>query len=163
MEKKNFSSMIGYIVASIALAAVADATLIVSTAAAPGTAVTLTAASTTSLAILGGVAILKGVLLSQLLSRKRSTHIDNQDAVFTILAAQEPAQCYRRLICDLSAGAIPDTDKLMTLFNGEVSPVSAKFEFSTAAKVGKMVKSAQACEVRYSCPLNTNEIQKLFN
>jgi len=155
--------MIGYIVAFVALAAVADATFIVSTAAATGTAVTLTAASTTSLAILGGVAILKGVLLAQLLSRKRSTHIDNQDAVFAILAAQEPAQCYRRLICDLSAGAIPDNDKLVTLFNGEVSPVSAKFEFATAAKVGKMVKSAQACEVRYSCPLNTNEIQKLFN
>ena len=163
MKNNFFSSMIGYIVASIALAAVADATIILGTATTAGTAVTLSAASTTSLAILGGVAILKGVLLSQLLSRKRSTSIDNQDAVFTILAAQEPAQCYRRLICDLSAGAIPDTDKLMTLFNGEVSPVSAKFEFSTAAKVGKMVKSAQACEVRYSCPLNTNEIQKLFN
>ena len=154
--------MIGYIVASIALAAVADATFVLSTPAATGTAVTLTAASTTSL-LLGGVAILKGMVLAQLLSRKRSTHIDNQDAVFAILVAQEPAQCYRRLICDLSAGAIQDTDKLVTLFNGEVSPVSAKFEFATAAKVGKMVKSAQACEVRYSCPLSTNEIQKLFN
>ena len=154
--------MIGYIVASIALAAVADATIILGTATA-GTAVTLSAASTTSLAILGGVAILKGVLLANLLSRKRSTHIDNQDAVFTILAAQEPAQCYRRLICDLSAGAIPDTDKLVTLFNDEVSPVSAKFEFASAAKVGKIVKSAHTCEVRYSCPLSTNEIQKLFN
>ena len=154
--------MIGYIVASIALAAVADATLVISSATA-GAVTTFSAVGATQLAVLGGVAILKGILLARLLSRKRSTHIDNQDAVFTILAAQEPAQCYRRLICDLSAGAIPDTDKLMTLFNGEVSPVSAKFEFSTAAKVGKMVKSAQACEVRYSCPLNTNEIQKLFN
>ena len=154
--------MIGYIVASIALAAVADATLVISSATA-GAVTTFSAVGATQLAVLGGVAILKGILLARLLSRKRSTHIDNEDAVFTILAAQEPAQCYRRLICDLSAGAIPDTDKLMTLFNGEVSPVSAKFEFSTAAKVGKMVKSAQACEVRYSCPLNTNEIQKLFN
>lgn len=41
------------------------ATLIVSTAEATGIAVTLTAASTTSLPLLGGVAILKGVLLSQ--------------------------------------------------------------------------------------------------
>ena len=41
------------------------ATLIVSTAALTGRAVTLTAASTTSLAVLGGVAIPKGVLLSQ--------------------------------------------------------------------------------------------------
>jgi hypothetical protein len=164
--------MIGYIVTFIALASVADATFILTTAAATGTAaattVTLSAASVTSLALLGGVAILKGVLIGSLLSRrgKRSAEELNeieQDAVFTILAAQEPAQCYKRLICDLSAGAIPDTDKLVTLFNGEVSPVSAKFEFATAAKVGKIVKSAQACEIRYSCPLSTNEIQKLLN
>ena len=154
--------MIGYIVTFIALAAVADATLVISSATA-GAVTTFSAVGATQLAVLGGVAILKGILLARLLSRKRSTHIDNEDAVFTILAAQEPAQCYRRLICDLSAGAIPDTNKLVTLFNGEVSPVSAKFEFTTAAKVGKMVKSAQACEVRYSCPLSTNEIQKLFN
>merc|ERR1711862_861128 len=89
---------------------------------------------------------------------KRSAEEDN-DAVFSILAAQEPAQCYRRLICDLSAGAIPDNNKITTLFNGEVSPVSAKFEFATAAKVGKIVKSAQLCEVRYSCPLSSQEIQ----
>ena len=154
--------MIGYIVASIALAAVADATLVISSATA-GAVTTFSAVGATQLAVLGGVAILKGILLARLLSRKRSTHIDNEDAVFTILAAQEPAQCYRRLICDLSAGAIPDTDKLVTLFNDEVSPVSAKFEFTSAAKVGKIVKSAHTCEVRYSCPLSTNEIQKLFN
>ena len=154
--------MIGYIVAFIALAAVADATLVISSATVGGLT-TFSAVGATQLAVLGGVAILKGILLARLLRSKRSTHIDNEDAVFTILAAQEPAQCYRRLICDLSAGAIPDTDKLMILFNGEVSPVSTKFEFATAAKVGKMVKSAHACEVRYSCPLSTNEIQKLFN
>ena len=154
--------MIGYIVASIALAAVADATLVISSATA-GAVTTFSAVGATQLAVLGGVAILKGILLARLLRSKRSTHIDNEDAVFTILAAQEPAQCYRRLICDLSAGAIPDNDKLVTLFNDEVSPVSAKFEFAAAAKVGKMVKSAHACEVRYTCPLSTNEIQKLFN
>ena len=161
------SSMIGYIVACIALASVADATFVISTAAVTVPAVTISAASATSLALLGGVAILKGVLLAQLLSRKRRSAEEvntiEHEAVFAILAAQEPAQCYRRLICDLSAGAIHDTNKLTTLFNGEVSPVSAKFEFSTAAKVGKIVKSAEACEIRYSCPLSTNEIQKLFN
>ena len=150
--------MIGYyIIAVIALATIADATLVVVSGGA------VTGLVLPNLALLGGVAILKGILLARLLRSKRSTHIDNEDAVFTILAAQEPAQCYRRLICDLSAGAIPDNDKLVTLFNDEVSPVSAKFEFAAAAKVGKMVKSAHACEVRYSCPLSTNEIQKLFN
>merc|ERR1712018_821260 len=156
--------MIAYVVACIALASVADATIVLSTAATTGTAYTITAASPTSLALLGGVAILKGVVLAAALARsrgKRSAEEDN-DAVFSILAAQEPAQCYRRLICDLSAGAIPN-NKITTLFNGEVSPVSAKFEFATAAKVGKIVKSAQLCEVRYSCPLSSQEIQKLFN
>ena len=148
-----------YIVAFIACASIADATFVITTMAGA------TSLVLPNLALLGGVVILKGILLGTLLRGrgKRSTQIDNQDAVFTILAAQEPAQCYRRLICDLSAGAIPDTDKLVTLFNGEVSPVSAKFEFATAAKVGKIVKSAQACEIRYSCPLSTNEIQKLLN
>ena len=168
-----FFSMIAYIAAIIALASVADATFVLgttaakvgTTAATTGTAFTITSASATSLALLGGVAILKGVVLAAALARsrgKRSAEEEN-DAVYAILAAQEPIQCYRRLICDLSAGAIPDNNKLTTLFNGDVSPVSAKFEFATAAKVGKIVKSAQLCEVRYSCPLSTNEIQKLFN
>merc|ERR1712183_1123572 len=128
-------------------------------------AVTVTSATATSLALLGGMGILKGALLGAVAARrgKRSAVEQEEEGVYAILAAQEPAQCYRRLICDLSAGAIPDTDKLVTLFNGDVSPVSAKFEFATAAKVGKIVKSAQLCEVRYSCPLSTNEIQKLFN
>ena len=128
-------------------------------------AVTVTSATATSLALLGGVAILKGALLGAVAARrgKRSAVEQEEEGVYAILAAQEPAQCYRRLICDLSAGAIPDNNKLTTLFNGDVSPVSAKFEFATAAKVGKIVKSAQLCEVRYSCPLSTNEIQKLFN
>ena len=154
--------MFGYIVAALALASVADATFILATTTG---AVTVTSATATSLALLGGVAILKGALLGAVAARrgKRSAVEQEEEGVYAILAAQEPAQCYRRLICDLSAGAIPDNDKLITLFNGEVSPVSAKFEFTTAAKVGKMVKSAHACEVRYSCPLSTNEIQKLFN
>ena len=159
--------MIGYIVAFIALASVADATFVIGTTAAAttGTAATISSASAASLGLLGGVAILKGVILALALSRgrgKRSAEED-EEGVYAISAAQEPAQCYRRLICDLSAGAIPDNNKLTTLFNGDVSPVSAKFEFATAAKVGKIVKSAQLCEVRYSCPLSTNEIQKLFN
>merc|ERR1712045_1078497 len=119
-------NMIAYVVACIALASVADATFVLSTAAATtGTVYTVTSASAASLALLGGVAILKGVVLA--------------------------------------AAAIPDNSKITTLFNGEVSPVSAKFEFATAAKVGKIVKSAQLCEVRYSCPLSSQEIQKLFN
>ena len=74
----------------------------------------------------------------------------------------KPAQCYKRLICDMGAGAIPDEGKILSLFNKEVSPASAKFDYLTAAKVGKMVRKAGLCELRYSCPLTTQEIAKLF-
>merc|ERR1719444_784157 len=130
-------------VAVLALTSVAEATFVIGTTAAAtaGTATTLSSASVASLGLLGGVVLLKGL----------------------VLAASEPAQCYRRLICDLAAGAIPDNDKILSLFTNEASPVTAKFDFVTASKVGKIAKSAQMCEVRYSCPLSTVEIGKLFN
>merc|ERR1711881_500820 len=101
-------------------------------------------------------------LLSFPAEKKRSAAEDQQDAAFAVLTNAEPAQCYRRLICDMAAGVIPDQDKILTLFNAEVSPVSPKFEYVTAAKVGKIVKNAGLCELRYSCPLSTSEISKVF-
>ena len=157
--------MYKYAILAAAFAAAAEATFVIgTTAATAGTAVTITSATATSLALLGGVALLKGLVLGAALSRrgKRSAEED-QDAAFALIASTEPAQCYRRLICDLSAGALADKDQITTLFVKEVSPVSPKFEFATAAKVGHIAKSAQICELRYSCPLSTQEIQKLFN
>jgi hypothetical protein len=116
--------------------------------------------------LLGGVALLKGLLLLSLARRsrhRRSAEQDYEDDAFLVLTNAEPAQCYRRLICDMAAGAIPDQDKILSLFNKDVSPVSPKFEYSTAAKVGKLVKNAGLCELRYSCPLSTAEISKVFN
>ena len=151
--------------AVVAMASIADATIILGTVAATtGTVVTLSSASVASLGLLGGVVLLKGLLLGAIAARrgKRSAESD-QDAAFAVLTNSEPAQCYRRLICDMAAGAIPDQDKILSLFNSEVSPISPKFEYVTAAKVGKIVKNSGLCEVRYSCPLNTQEIAKLFN
>jgi len=147
--------------AILALTSVAQGTLIIGTVAA-GTAVTVSAGAAT-LGLLGGVVLLKGLLLGAIAARrgKRSAE-DSQDAAFAVLTNAEPAQCYRRLICDLAAGAIPDNDKILNLFNTEVSPISPKFEYATAAKVGKLVKNAGLCEVRYSCPLSTAEISKVF-
>ena len=143
---------------------VADATIIIGTTAAAGTAVTISAASATSLALLGGVALLKGLVLGAAVARrgKRSAE-SSEDAAFAVLNNAEPAQCYRRLICDMAAGAIPDQDKILSLFNSEVSVASPKFEYATAAKVGKIVKKAGLCELRYSCPLSSQEIAKIFN
>merc|ERR1711994_1103171 len=131
---------------------VADATIIIGTTAAAGTAVTISAASATSLALLGAAVARRG---------KRSAE-SSDDAAFTILTNSEPAQCYRRLVCDMAAGAIPDEGKILSLFNKDVSPVSPKFDYVSAAKVGKLVKNAALCEVRYTCPLSTQEIAKLF-
>jgi len=131
-------------------------------------AVTLTSSSAATLGLLGGVVLLKGLVLGAALlasrSRgKRAAVEDNEtESAFAILAGSEPSQCYRRLICDLAAGAISDDDHILNLFNEDVSPVSVKFEYATAAKVGKLVKNASLCEVRYSCPLSTTEMKKLF-
>jgi len=148
--------------AVVALSSVADATIVLATATTG--AVTLSSASVASLGLLGGVALLKGLVLGAALSRrgKRSAE-SSEDAAFAVLNNSEPAQCYKRLICDMAAGAIPDQGKILSLFNGEVAIESPKYDYISAAKVGKMVKNAGLCEVRYTCPLNSIEIAKLFN
>merc|ERR1711936_1062410 len=147
----------------LAMPSVAQGTLVIGTVAA-GTTVTIGGGAILGAALLGGAAVLKGLVLGRALAgrKKRSAEEDSEDAVFAVLTNAEPAQCYRRLICDMAAGAVPDQDKILSLFNTEVSPVSPKFDYATAAKVGKMVKNAGLCEVRYSCPLSTAEISKVF-
>ena len=137
-------------------------TFIVGTTAATGV-VTVGGGALGAGILLGGVALLKGLALGAVVVRrgKRSAE-SSDDAAFAILTNSEPAQCYRRLVCDMAAGAIPDEGKILSLFNKDVSPVSPKFDYVSAAKVGKMVKNAGACEVRYSCPLSTAEISKIF-
>ena len=126
------------------------------------------ASAVAALNLVGGVVILKGLVIGGLLlaeharSRGRRS-AESNDAAFTVLLNAEPAQCYRRLVCDLAAGAVPDNNRILSLFGDEaISPVSPKFEFVTAAKVGKLVKSAATCELRYSCPLSTVEINKIL-
>merc|ERR1712213_18007 len=105
--------------AVVALSSVADATIVLATATTG--AVTLSSASVASLGLLGGVALLKGLVLGAALSRrgKRSAE-SSEDAAFAVLNNSEPAQCYKRLICDMAAGAIPDQGKILSLFNEEV-------------------------------------------
>ena len=148
----------------MAFAAAADATFVFTTAAATaGTATTISSASAASLGLLGGIVLLKGLVLgAAILSSRRGKRSAENDYAFIALNNAEPAQCYKRLICDLATGAIPDSDNLLSLFNEETEVISPKFEYTTAAKLGKAVKNAQVCEVRYSCPLNNQEIAKLF-
>ena len=94
----------------------------------------------------------------------RATEDANDDAAFTVLANSEPAQCYRRLICDLATGTMPksENDVILSLFEKDAVIESPKFEFSTAAKLGKLIRNVEVCELRYSCPLNGSELQNLL-
>ena len=158
--------MNGFVLSALAVAAlanVASATIILGTTTATvGTATTISSASAASLGLLGGVVLLKGLVLGAALLSRRGKRSAENDYAFIALNNAEPAQCYKRLICDLATGAIPDSDNLLSLFNEETEVISPKFEYTTAAKLGKAVKNAQVCEVRYSCPLNNQEIAKIF-
>merc|ERR1711963_1080856 len=100
----------------------------------------------------GGAITLKalGLLLSSAGRSKRST--EEQDGLtFAFIAQSEPQACYRRLICDLATGQVPksENDVIVKLFDGKKADVSsAKFDFDTAAEVGKALKNIDACEIR---------------
>lgn len=91
-----------------------------------------------------------------------------EDAAFAMLANQERSesqQCFRRLICTLATGSMKPTQfdiipKFLT--RKEVSVESPEFEYASAAKLGGKVKNVQTCELRYSCPLTSEEITNLF-
>jgi len=129
------------------------------TAGANAVATATSAVAATNLLV--GIGLLKAVVVGGVLLHQ-SRGKRSADETFDILARQENAQCYHRLICDLAAGALPDNDNLLSLFDEEVSVVSAKFDFVTAAKVGKLVKRAQTCEIRYSCPLTTLDMARIL-
>ena len=96
--------------------------------------------------------------------RRATISIDETDVAFSVLAAQEPAQCYRRLICILATGSfeMSENDIIVSLFNKDTSIDSVKYEFANAAKLGKQWKSVQQCELRYSCPLSGEQIQHII-
>jgi len=112
---------------------------------------------------LGGLAILKVAALAAVASRRGrgKRDVDSDDAVFGVVAQIEPAACYRRLICELATGKLENAESnqaILSLFNGEVPVQDAKFEYAVAAKVGKVVKDIQACEIRYSCPISGKDM-----
>merc|ERR1712018_284013 len=158
--------------AAAAIPAGADASTIAAITAANtagANGVATAAAAVASANVLGGVILLKGLAVGALAlaaaSNRGKRAADDNDAAFIVLANAEPAQCYHRLICDLATGAMPksENDIILNLFNKDVSAESPKFGFNAAAKLGKKVKSTQVCEIRFSCPLSSSDIQKLFN
>lgn len=140
-------------------------------------------------AIIGGGAILKGIAIAAVAggagagvgsrgfrgfggfrgrrqTGEAASPVVNEEALaLGLVASTEPAQCYRRLICNLATGAMKPTELDIIpqfLSRKEVNVESPEFEFSNAAKLGSSLKDIKACEVRYSCPLSSQEIEKLF-
>merc|ERR1712203_1230693 len=69
-------------------------------------------------------------------------------------AAAEPASCVKQLICDIATGTKPsENDIILSLFESETPVTSPKFDFAVAATLGKQLKSVEACELRYTCPV----------
>jgi len=136
-----------------------------------GSSATLGAILPTATALAGGALLLKSVAVLAAsgaggLRLKRSAEDEEQsETAFAYIAQSEPQACYRRLICDLATGGLPasDNDIILAAFNEEVPATSTKFEYAIAAQVGKALKDVQACELRYSCPLTGQQINKLFN
>jgi hypothetical protein len=110
----------------------------------------------TAAAVVGAGLLLKAgalFLINQQSRSKRSTEEDT-DAIFTTIAAAEPASCVKQLICDIATGTKPsENDIILSLFESETPVTSPKFDFAVAATLGKQLKSVEACELRYTCPV----------
>merc|ERR1712141_156452 len=106
-------------------------------------------------AVAGAAILLKAAALlhlSQQSRKKRSA--EENDAIFTTIAAAEPASCVKQLICDIATGTKPsENDIILSLFENETPVTSPKFDFAVAASLGKQLKSVEACELRYTCPV----------
>ena len=116
-------------------------------------------------AVVGAGILLKAAALLAIQANrgKRSINEDNTDAVFATIAASEPASCVRQLICDLATREQPsEYDVILSLFEKDTPVASPKFDFAVAAALGKQFGSVQDCELRYSCPLSSSELQQLF-
>jgi len=115
-----------------------------------------------TVAAVGGAALLlkAAALLALRESRGKRATENELDLAFVTIAAAEPQACVRRLICDLAAG--PENNVILSLFNKETPADSPKFDFAVAAALGKQLKNVQACELRYSCSIDNNDLQKLF-
>jgi len=161
--KMNPATVFSAVVAVLSVGsanAIFGADIITATGASSGLGTSVILASgagvpTAAAAIGAGLLLKAGALfvLNQAGRSKRSTD-DDQDALFTTIAAAEPAACVKQLICDIATGTVPsENDIILSLFESETPVTSPKFDFAVAATLGKQLKSVEACELRYTCPV----------
>jgi len=105
-------------------------------------------------AVVGAGLLLKAGALLVLNQSRTKRSAEDTDAIFTTIAAAEPASCVKQLICDIATGTKPsENDIILSLFENETPVTSPKFDFAVAASLGKQLKSVEACELRYTCPV----------
>lgn len=118
-------------------------------------------------AVIGAGILLKSfalLALSQSGRGKRSIQSNPNDEIFYTISSSEPSSCIRQLICDIATGERhSEYDVILSLFNKETPPTSPKYDFAVAASIGRELKSVQACELRYSCPLSGTDILNALN
>merc|ERR1712129_250406 len=182
VRKLTLTNMYKTLILALALAAPALATLplILTTATAAG----VTTATTTLLAapavtgLLGAAVLVKGIGLGLLLREAGKKKRDvsggpkslGLESSFAIISQLEPAQCIRRLICDVASGSLPadESDEvILAPFAGtslaDADVASHSFDYLVAVENGKNFGSVEKCELRYSCPLSAGQLRQIFN
>merc|ERR1712072_575784 len=162
INKMNPATIVSAVVAVLSVGSAnalfgADIITATGTSSGLGTSVILASGAgvPTAAAVIGAGLLLKaGALLLINQSRSKRSAEEDTDAIFTTIAAAEPASCVKQLICDIATGENPsENDIILSLFETETPVTSPKFDFAVAATLGKQLKSVEACELRYTCPV----------
>merc|ERR1712001_251020 len=82
-------------------------------------------------AVIGAGLLLKAGALLVLNNSRSKRSAEDTDAIFTTIAAAEPASCVKQLICDIATGTKPsENDIILSLFESETPVTSPKFDFA---------------------------------
>merc|ERR1711894_115115 len=140
-----------------------------------GSTTLLSASAATGLFAVVGIAkaIGIGLLLREAARSKRSIESGpttlGQESSFSIISQLEPAQCYRRLVCDVASGKMPADESdnvILAPFEGasvkDADITSQSFDFLVAAEAGRQLQSVEKCELRYTCPLSSTQLREIF-
>merc|ERR1712113_647107 len=135
----------------------------------------LSASAATGLFVAVGIAKAIGVgLLARELASRSKRDVSGpstlgKESSFSIISQLEPAQCYRRLVCDVATGKMPADESdnvILAPFEGasvkDADITSQSFDFLVAAEAGRQLQSVEKCELRYTCPLSSTQLREIF-
>lgn len=109
--------------------------------------------------------------------RKKRSSEDDEDP-FDKMAETDPGKCYEQLICDLAVrydndnSIVGSSDSNSTnskyaiiplfLYGERFDEESPEYDYSIAAKYGRYAKSLDACQKKFSCPIDLTEVRSKF-